>query len=192
MKKLLITVLALLSAMAVAINVGCAPVEGESLAMDRYRTAYGKIATAERITEEITLKKGKLTPYEYKKEYVADGANYTVTETTTTYNEIITGEEELKNVEVKELDSVTRKAEAVAKLNLDEGLFESISISETEMSAQISEGKLGDVFEISSELEAPISEAELKLELDGANLKTLSLNYTSSDYKVSITISFVY
>ena len=192
MKKLLITILTLLSVTAVAIYAGCSPVEGETLTMETYKTAYEKITTAKKITEEITLKQGERTPYEYTKEYVADGENYTVTETTTTYNKIVTGEEELKTVEVKEAYSVARSAGAVATLNLNEELFKSVSVSATEMSAKIAEGKLGEVFEISSELEAPVSEAELGLKLTAADLTEITLNYTSQTYNVFITISFVY
>lgn len=194
MKKIIIGILAVGCAAAMVAAAGCTPDEGGTAAttLATYMTAYENISEATEITERITLKEGGRTPYEYEKEYVAAGDNYTVTETTTTYNEIITGEEELKQVTEGEPYQVSRKAESVARLNLDESFLESVTITATSLSCKVSDGKLGEVFGITDELEAAVSGAELKITLASGNIQGITVTYASKTYSVTILISFTY
>lgn len=193
MKKVISVIIGIAAIMAISISAGCSPEEKQGMPeIEAYVSAAKSIAEAEKIEELITLKSSALTPYEYKKEYAADGEKYTVTETTTTYNEIITGEEELKNVETVEPYQVSRNSEAVLTLNLSEGLFEELKVNESKLTGKVAEGKLQEVLGITETLEAPVTDPELEITLGNKKITSISITYTSKTYSVSLLISFAY
>ena len=194
MKKVISVIIGIVAVVAIALCVGCSVEEQEGgvAEIEAYVSATQSIAEAEKIEEVITLKRGALTPYEYKKEYTAGVDSYTVTETTTTYNKIESGEEELKKAETAEPYTVSRNSEAVVKLNLSEELFEELNISGSKLMGKVAEGKLKDVMGITETLEAPVTEPELEITLGNSKITSISITYTSNSYSVSLLISFVY
>ena len=194
MKKVISVIIGIAAFMAIAISAGCSVEEQQGGVPDieTYVSAAESIAEAEKIEELITLKSGALTPYEYKKEYTSGANGYTVRETTTTYNKIESGEEELKKVETAEPYQVSRNSEAVPTLNLSEGLFEELKINESKLTGKVAEGKLQEVLGIGETLEAPVTNPELEITLGNSKITSISITYTSKSYTVSLLISFAY
>ena len=192
MKKVISVIIGIVAFMAIAVSAGCLEKEQQGSMIEAYVSATKSIAEAEKIEELITLKSGALTPYEYKKEYTAGVDGYTVTETTTTYNKIESGEEELKNVETVKPYQVSRNSEAVPTLNLSEGLFEELKVNESKLTGKVVEGKLQEVLGITETLEAPVTNPELEITLGNSKITSISIIYTSKSYSVSLLISFAY
>lgn len=201
MKKIILTILMLLSVSGLCIAGGCTPesgIEGGNggTGIEIYQSGYAGIGSAVKIEETIQISDGRLIPYIYEATYQKGEGVYTVTETEKNINAIITGEEEEYTSTTTEKQAQTAET-SVTKLDLNTANLKSLNITATTLKAEIAEDKLGEVLGLKATMPATVDGAELTLTLSGTKLTDMLITYsskteTSKTYSVTITLSFTY
>lgn len=186
MKKVWI---AAIMAAGMMILAGCGPKEIDP--MEKFREGYESTATAETVTQEIEVLRGKLAVYEYEKAYEKNADGYAMRTTEKRLNKIDAETEEAYSVETEESE-VGAAETFVPALTLDGSMFVSdYELTETTLRAKIAEGKADEVFGI-AESQAEMEDVVLTLTLEEAGLTELTVAFRSGNYTVSILITYSY
>ena len=189
MKKKLLFVAALLFVMIFAL-AACAEQQPLST-IDFVKQKYGEIASAKSIKQDISITKGSLTQFESSKTFAKTESGYNVTGTEKTMNKA--GSQ--KPFEEVEINETLTSAQGVAPtLNLDVTFFEEgYRLTESGLTATVKPDSIKDVFDLDdSDLTAPTDDLVLELVINGQQLTSVRITYTSDGSNVTILLTIAY
>lgn len=187
MKKVWIS---LLPMVGILLFAGCnEPVTADE--MQKFRDGYAQTEAAVTVTQNIEVLRGKLAVYVYEKEYEKTETGYEMTYTEKRLNQVTAETEEAYTV-TTETATVAAAETFNPTLELDLGDFQSgYEILDASFRGQLREGKEDEVFGLTKS-HAEMKDVALSLTLGGERLQSLTVNFLSGDYSVSIELTFTY
>ncbi len=189
MKKQWIATIAAIAAVGMMALAACGETEDDGL--NKFREGYAHTAEAVTVTQEIEVLRGKLAVYDFEKAYEKTETGYEMTSTEKRLNKVDENTEEAYTV-TTENDVVSAAETFNPALTLETENFKyGYEIMGDTFRGELRDGTEDEVFGFNGE-HAEMEEIVLTMTLDGDNLASLSVKFRSSDYSVSILISFSY
>ena len=157
---------------------------------EKFRAGYEHTAEAVTVSQEIEVLRGELAVYLYEKEYEKTESGYTVTSTEKRLNKVDETTTEPYTV-TTETGTVAAAETFNAALDMSPGVFADYELLEESFRGKIRAGMEDEVFGLTGE-HAGMYDTVLTLTLDGGDLTTLTVDFRSGVYSVSIVLSFAY
>lgn len=193
MKKLLLVLVVILSAIALAM-VGCNNEEAEQQSADKFEAftnAYSKVSEAIRVEQKTEIKENSLVVYVREKNYQKSGNEYTVTVKEKRLNDLSAD----KPYTETETSSTGQAGDFAGILKLAESCFENFEITNDKLTVSVKSGKEGEVFP-GADLSG-VKDLKLEMTVKSEKLSTLKITYLkakngTSDYVCALTFGFTY